>query len=104
MLKLPEERRKWDESKGAGEGAGREKRKAGLDSGLDWTGLFFYEVFFLLGGGCIIFSSLLKNRVFNLSPTGYIFLIWRGEREGLYFSFSLCFSLRLVDSRSSSFP
>ena len=55
MLKLPEERRKWDESKGAGEGAGREKRKAGLDSGLDWTGLFFYEVFFLLGGGLYYF-------------------------------------------------
>ena len=55
MLKLPEERRKWDESKGAGEGAGREKRKAGLDSGLDWTGLFFYEVFFSFRGGLYYF-------------------------------------------------
>ena len=56
MLKLPEERRKWDESKEAGEGAGREKRKAGLDSGLDWTRIwtgldfFFYGVFFFGGG------------------------------------------------------
>ena len=79
---------------------------------LDWTGLdfFFRGVIFFGGGvwGCIIFSSLKKNRVSNLSPTGYIFSFGfhLGGREGLYFSFSLCFSLRLValfDSRPSRF-
>ena len=41
-----------------------------LDSGLDWTGLggnFFW------GGGCITVLVFKKYRVFNLSPTGYIF-------------------------------
>ena len=88
---------------GGGGGKREEKSRTRLWTGLDWT-FSLRGIFSFRGGGCIIFSSLLKNRVFNLSPTGYIFLIWRGGREGLYFSFSLCFSLRLVDSRSSSFP
>ena len=54
------------------------------------------------GGGVLFFLVCKKNRVFNLSPTGHIFSFGRGGREGLYFCFSLCFSLRLValfDSR-----
>ena len=80
---------------------------------LDWTGLdfFFRGVIFFggEGGGVVLFFLVWKkNRVSNLSSTGYIFSFGfhLGGREGLYFSFSLCFSLRLValfDSRPSRF-
>ena len=55
--------------------------KDGLDSGLDWTGLggnFFWGGW----GGCIIVLVCKKYRVFNLSPTGYIFSFGVGEGGG----------------------
>ena len=98
----------------------------GLESGLDWTGLdltgLFLEGVTFLGGrsGCSIFSNLLNDRVFNLSPKGYIFSFGGGgggERGvalyRLYFVgfvlsviFSLGGGLRLValfDSQPSRF-
>ena len=50
-------------------------------SGLDWTRLFFRGVIFFGGEGggvVLLFSSLKKNRVSNLSPTGYIFSLGAG--------------------------
>ena len=50
----------------------------GLWTGLDWT----WGKFFLGGGGCIIVLVFKKYRVFNLSPTGYIFSFGGGGRGG----------------------
>ena len=54
-----------------------------LDSGLDWTGLDLGVIFSGGGGGgCIIVLVCKKYRVFNLSPTGYIFSFGVGEGGG----------------------
>ena len=57
---------------------------------LEWTGLdFFFRGGNFFGGeggwGCIIFSSLKKNRVSNLSPTGYIFSFVEGGGKDFIF-------------------
>ena len=54
--------------------------KHGLDCGLDWTGLG--GNFSWGGGGCIIVLVCKKYRVFNLSPTGYIFSFGVGGGGG----------------------
>ena len=55
----------------------------GLESGLDLTGLFLEGVTFLGGrSGCSIFSNLQNDRVFNLSPKGYIFSFGGGVEKG----------------------
>ena len=80
---------------------------------LDWTGLdFFFRGVIFFGGegvGVVLFFLVWKKIAFLTFPQQAIFFhlvfIW-GGREGLYFSFSLCFSLRLValfDSRPSRF-
>ena len=89
--------------------------KARLDSGLDWTriwtGLDFFlgrVIFFGGGEGVVLFFPVCKKIPFSTFPQQAIFfhLVRGGGGEGLYVSFSLWFSLRLValfDSRPSRF-